>query len=144
MVKEQLFIPFLLFLVITVISFPGIIFAQSSESDNTLVAEETPEIVTEELDKINPYLSPDSMLVYGILIAAAATVSGIFITVADRKAAAQNKLQELMKLYSDEIREISDKEGELDTKQACSLYTEQYLDTLEQIATLKSQNIFKD
>ena len=83
-------------------------------------------------------------IIIGIFIAAGATVSGIFLTVIDRRKQDRNRLQELIKLYSDEIREITNQESHLDTKQACSLYVEQYLDTLEQIATLKEQKVIKD
>jgi len=141
--KQKLVIPLLLILVIFVMSSPGIIFAD--EHDPKPTCESGTELVNGICQDIPvDYWSPNSMLIYGILIAAFATIVGIAVTIVDRKSAKQTRLQEIMKTYSDEIREITNQESNLDTKQACSLYVEQYLDTLEQIATLKTQKIFKD
>ncbi len=56
-----------------------------------------------------------------------------------------NVTKEIKKLFNyDKLREISNKELELKTKQNCALYAEQYLDTMEKIATLRVQKVFDD
>jgi len=84
------------------------------------------------------------MLVYGVIIAAIATGIGIIITVKDRKNENTKRIQEIMQIYSEEIRAIQDQERVLKTQLDCVLYAEQYLDTLEKIATLKEQGTFSD
>lgn len=80
----------------------------------------------------------------GVILAALATAAGIGLTLTERKKESDKRTQELIKTYADEIREITNKETTLQTKQDCALYAEQYLDTLEQIATLRAQKIFSD
>ena len=91
-----------------------------------------------------PFVNDNQWIGVGVIIAGGAAGAGIIITVFDRKSENKKRNQELMKTYSDEIREISNQESKLMTKQDCALYTEQYLDTLEQIATLRDQEIFTD
>ena len=47
-----------------------------------------------------------------------------------------NEVLEIMRSYSKQLTDLSGKETELKTKIDCSVYVEQYLDTLEQIAYL--------
>ena len=78
-------------------------------------------------------------------------VAGIILSWwAIRNAAKERKDQinkenlEIIQNYGNQISEIVKGEKELDTKLDCALYAEQYLDTLEQIATLHEKNILRD
>lgn len=167
MVKKLKIFSFLLILVISVMSSTEIIFAESHEtfktksnivclsgtelngdgtqcviicSDGTKFSDNSK--TSCEVDSSNPLMTDTMFLMLGIIIAAFATAAGILLTWKDRKDAAKQRNEEIVQTYSTELREISNQELNLKTKQDCALYAEQYLDTMEKIATLKVQEVF--
>ena len=81
----------------------------------------------------------------GIITATGVAIVGIFITLQDRKNENKKRNVELIQKYGTDLTEIMKQEANLKTRLDCSLYVEQYLDTLEQIASLyKDKALNKD
>lgn len=164
--KQQLIIPFLLIPIISLFFLSGILPSVDAQNHITkagitcgpeteLNADETQcipscsegtEFETETESCVVPpddsLFSESLMLMLGIVIAAVATGFGLILTWRDRQNAANQRKEELVQTYSNELREISNQELGLKTKQECALYAEQYLDTVEKISTLHKLDVF--
>lgn len=88
------------------------------------------------------WASQDLWLAVGVGTAAVAVAIAAIVTVSDRRRDIKKRTQELIQLYDEELREISEQEKNLTTKLDCNLYVERYLDTLEKIATLSNDKNF--
>jgi hypothetical protein len=64
-----------------------------------------------------------------------------FDNIPEENGLSKDELIEMIQRFSSEINKITDKERSLQTEIDCSLYAEQYLDTLEQIASLYRKTI---
>ncbi|MDX1372595.1 MAG: hypothetical protein R3321_08990, partial [Nitrososphaeraceae archaeon] len=72
----------------------------------------------------------------GIVAGIILSVWAIWNSAKERKDQINKENLEVIQNYGNQISDIVKREKELDTKLDCALYAEQYLDTLEQIATL--------
>ncbi len=81
----------------------------------------------------------------GIGIVAGIVISFFAIRNAARERREQKKKEdlEIIQNYGNQLSEINNVEKELSTKLDCALYAEQYLDTLEQIATLHKKGLLR-
>ena len=79
----------------------------------------------------------------GIITGVFATAFGIGWTVIQRRNEAKREDLEFIQTYGDQLAEINSKEDELSTKLDCALYAENYLDVLEQIATLFQEKLLR-
>jgi len=85
--------------------------------------------ITKFEDSLNPL--PDTMKYYKIL--------------PEEEGLKPNEVLEIMRSYSKQLTDLSSKETKLQTQIDCSVYAEQYLDTLEEIAYLfNRQNLATD
>lgn len=83
------------------------------------------------------------LLAIGVIIGVFATAYGIWRSQKTRNEELKKEDMEVIQKYGEQLAEIQNAEGELETKLDCSLYAEKYLDTLEQIATLNYKNILR-
>lgn len=79
----------------------------------------------------------------GIITGVGATVFGIMWTIIAHRAERKKEDLELIQEYGNQISEITQVEGELETQLDCSLYAERYLDTLDQIASLLEKKLIR-
>lgn len=79
----------------------------------------------------------------GIVAGVGATVFGIIWTIVQRIKDNKREDLEFIQNYGDQLAEINSKEDELSTKLDCALYAENYLDVLEQIATLFQEKLLR-
>ncbi len=88
-------------------------------------------------------LTDNAWIGWGVLLAGIIAGIGIGITLYQQSIESKKRTHEIIQSYSSKINEISNKESNLKTKQDCALYAEQYLDTLEEIATLALAGNFR-
>lgn len=151
MIKQQLIIPFFSILVISVIASPATILAQVDYcGTGTIPSKENPEVcvaicgdgtvMNKEKKCVSSAgfldLTDNAWIGWGVLLAGIIAGIGIGISIWQQIKESQKRTHEIIQTYSSKITEITNKESTLKTKQDCALYAEQYLDTLEEIATL--------
>lgn len=79
----------------------------------------------------------------GAIAAAAATAAAIFDSIQNRMAESKKRNLELIQSYDQQLNEILNQEKNLKTKLDCTSYVEQYLNALEQIASLQRKKLFE-
>lgn len=82
-------------------------------------------------------------IAYGIITGVGATAFGIAWTVKQRRNEAKKEDMELIQKYGEELTNVINTEKDLTTKFDCELYAEQYLNILEQIASLYHKDMLR-
>lgn len=79
-------------------------------------------------------------IAWGVFLAAGSTIATIVVDIYDRHKQNKTQFLELVKGYSQQLTELTDKERNLNTQKDCETYAMSYIDLMDQIAYLYSKD----